>query len=196
PQWSFGVQQQIKSNMSMDLNYLGSAGNYLEGGGTMNVARPGPGSINPRRPFPIFGGTGAWIEGAYHSSYHALQAKFQHRPMHGLNILSSFTYGKSIDDLSAYRIQFGDGGISDPYNKKASRGLSAFDFRRNLTNSVLYQLPLGKGAKYLSNIGRAANTLIGGWQVGSIVTLVDGFPLAPGCRSIRVQHGDGARFSK
>ena len=191
PQWSFGVQQQLKSNMSVDINYLGSAGEYLEGGGTMNVARPGAGSINPRRPFPIFGGTGVWIEGAYHSSYHALQAKFQHRPMNGLNLLTSFTYGKSIDDLSAYRIQFGDAGISDPYNKRASRGLSAFDFRRNLTTSVMYQLPFGRGAKYFASAGRAADALVGGWQVGSIVTLVGGFPLSAVCGSSAVQNGDG-----
>ena len=190
-QWSIGVQQQFKSNMSLDVNYIGSSGQYLEGGGTMNVARPGPGSINPRRPFPIFGGTGVWIEGAYHSSYHALQAKFQHRLKFGLNLLSSFTYGKSIDDVSAYRIQFGDVGISDPYNKRASRGLSAFDFRRNLTTSLLYQFPIGRGAKYLSNMGRTANTLVGGWQAGSIVTLVGGFPLSPVCGSSAVQNGDG-----
>ncbi len=193
-QWSFGVQQQLKSNMSIEANYLGSSGQYLEGAGTMNTARPGAGAINPRRPFPIFGGTGVWIEGAYHSSYHALQAKFQHRPKYGLNLLTAFTFGKSIDDLSAYRIQFGDAGISDPLNKRASRGLSAFDFRRNLTNSLLYQLPFGKGAKYLGNVGRNANLLVGGWQVGSIVTLVGGFPLSPVCGSGAVQNGDGACY--
>ena len=191
-QWSFGLQQQIKSNMSLEVNYLGSSGQYLEGATTFNVARPGPGAINPRRPFPIFGGTGAWIEGAYHSSYHALLAKFQHRPKFGFNLLTAFTYGKSIDDLSSYRIQFGDSGPSDVYNKRDSRGLSAFDFRVNLTNSLLYQLPFGKGAKYLPGIGRTANLVVGGWQLGSIVTMVSGFPLSAVCGSSAVQNGDGA----
>jgi hypothetical protein len=193
-QWSFGLQQQIQSNMSVDVNYLGSSGQYLEGAGTMNVARPGAGAVNPRRPFPIFGGTGAWIEGAYHSSYHALQAKFQHRPKYGFNLLTAFTWGKSIDNLSSYRIQFGDAGISNPYNKRASRGLSSFDFRRNLTNSLLYQFPFGKGMKFLGNASRAANMVVGGWQLGSIVTLVSGFPLSPVCGSGAVQNGDGACY--
>jgi hypothetical protein len=191
-QWSFGLQQQLSGNISVEANYLGSSGQYLEGAGAFNVARPGPGAINPRRPFPLFGGTGAWIEGAYHSSYHAVQAKFQHRPKHGFNLLTAFTWGKSIDDISAYRIQFGDSGIADIYNKRASRALSAFDFRTNLTNSLLYQLPFGRGAKFLSNAGRAANALAGGWQVGSIVTLVSGFPLSAVCGSGAVQNGDGA----
>ena len=193
-QWSIGLQQQIKSNMSVDVNYLGSSGQYLEGASGFNFARPGVGAINPRRPFPIFGGTGAWIEGAFHSSYHALQAKFQHRPRHGFNLLTAFTWGKSIDDLSSYRIQFGDGGISDVYNKRASRGLSAFDFRRNLTNSLLYQLPFGKGMKFLGNTSRAVNMVVGGWQTGSIVTLVGGFPLSPVCGTGAVQNGDGSCY--
>jgi hypothetical protein len=193
-QWSFGIQQQIKQNMSIEASYLGSAGMYLEGGGAMNTARPGPGSINPRRPFPIFNGTGVWIEGAYHSFYHALQAKFQHRPKYGFNLLSSFTWGKSIDDLSSYRIQFGDGGISDPLNKRASRGLSAFDFRTNLTNSLMYELPFGRGARFFSGASRAANAVVGGWQVGSIITLSAGFPVSPACGSGAVQNGDGGCY--
>lgn len=192
--WSFGFQQQILSHMSLDVNYLGSSGQYLEGAGTMNGARPGAGAINPRRPFPIFGGTGVWIEGAYHSSYHALQAKFQHRSRYGLNLLTAYTYGKSIDDLSSYRIQFGDAGISDPLNKRASRGLSSFDFRQNLTNSLMYELPIGKGRKFLSGAGRVTDFLVGGWQVGSIVTLISGFPVSPVCGSGAVQNGDGACY--
>jgi hypothetical protein len=193
-QWSLGVQRQLAGNMSLDVNYLGASGQYLEGAAGTNFARPGAGAVNPRRPFPIFGGTGVWIEGAYHSTYHAMQAKFQHRPRYGLNLLTAFTWGKSIDDLSSYRIQFGDAGISDVFNKRASRGLSSFDFRRNLTNSLLYQLPFGKGQKYLAN-SRGADLVVGGWQVGSIVTLVSGFPVSPVCGTGAVQNGDGSCYS-
>lgn len=191
-QWSFGLQQQLASNMSVEASYLGSSGQYLEGAGTFNIARPGPGAINPRRPFPIFGGTGVWIQGAYHSSYHAMQAKFQHRPKYGLNVLTSFTWGKSIDDLSSYRIQFGDSGIADNYNTRDSRGLSAFDFRYNLTNSILYEIPIGRGRRFLSGSGRALDALAGGWQLGSIVTLISGFPVSAVCGTGAVQNGDGA----
>ncbi|MCA2971220.1 MAG: hypothetical protein INH43_22100, partial [Acidobacteriaceae bacterium] len=106
----------------------------------------------------------------------------------------SFTWGKSIDDLSSYRIQFGDGGISDPLNKRASRGLSAFDFRTNLTNSLMYELPFGRGARFFSGASRAANAVVGGWQVGSIITLSAGFPVSPACGSGAVQNGDGGCY--
>jgi len=172
-QWSAGLQRQLSSNISVEANYVGASGMYLEGSGSMNQPGPGPGNINLRRPFPIFVGTFVYIESAYHSTYHALQARFQHRPARGLNLLSSLTWGKSIDNNSAYRIQLGDGGVTDPYNKDLARALSAFDYRRNLTTSLMYELPFGKGKKFLSGVNRAANLVVGGWQLGTILTLID-----------------------
>jgi len=193
-QWSAGVQRQLSANASFEVAYVGSSGNYLEGPGTFNVAAPGPGNINARRPFPIFNGTYVWIEGAYQSNYNALQAKFQHRLSNGLNLLSAYTYGKSIDNNSAYRTQFGDGGGSDPYNKRLLRGRSAFDFRQNWTTSLLYQLPFGRGRHFGPTMSRLADTVAGGWQVGSIITMVTGFPSTPGCGSGAVQNGDGGCY--
>lgn len=193
-QWSAGVQRQIADNMSIEVNYLGTAGIYLEGSGTMNAPPPGAGNVSARRPFPLFNGTFGHIESAYHSTYHSMQARFHHRPARGLNLLSSFTYGKSIDDLSAYRIQFGDGAIADPYNKRLSRSLSAFDFRRNWTTSLMYQLPFGRGKKFLDGIGRGADLAVGGWQLGSILTLIDGFPFSALCGSGAVQNGGGTCY--
>jgi hypothetical protein len=193
-QWSAGLQRQLGSNMALEANYVGSAGMYLEGAAAMNQPGPGATNVNTRRPFPLFPGTFTLIQSAYHSSYHSLQSRFQYRPLHGLNLLSSFTYGKSIDDNSAYRIQFGDAGTSDLYNARASRSLSAFDFRRNWTTSLLYQLPIGTGKKFLSGAGRAANLVVGGWQVGSIVTLIDGFPYSATCGTAAVQNGGGSCY--
>ncbi len=124
----------------------------------------------------------------------ALQAKFQHRLSNGLNLLSAYTYGKSIDNNSAYRTQFGDGGTSDPYNKRSLRGRSAFDFRQNRNNSLLFELPFGRGRHFGSTMSRAADTVVGGWQVGSIITMVTGFPSTPGCGSGAVQNGDGGCY--
>jgi hypothetical protein len=40
----------------------------------------------------------------------------------------------------------------------------------------VYNIPVGRGAKYLSNVGRAADAVVGGWQVNGIVTFQRGFP--------------------
>jgi hypothetical protein len=190
PQWSFGVQREVTQNMSLEVNYVGSSGVHLKRFMTYNTAPPGPGAVNPRRPFPIFNGTFQVTAAAAHSSYDALQVRLQQRFSHGFTLLTSFSYGKSIDNGSGIRQQGNDLGTpSDDYNLRSIRGLSSFDFRRRLTTSLLYELPIGRGKAVLGGIGRTADVIIGGWQLGTILTLQDGFPLTATCGSGNVQNG-------
>lgn len=188
-QWSFGVQRQLTNDMSLEANYVGSSGMYLQRLITYNNAQPGAGNINARRPYPIFNGTVQVMNGSAHSTYHALQVRLQKRLSGGFTLLSSFSYAKSIDNGSGLRSQNGDGGVSNDYNLGIIRGLSAFDFRRNWTNSLLYQLPIGRGKALLGNASRALDAIVGGWQLGAILTLQDGFPLNASCGSSSVQNG-------
>ncbi len=190
PQWSFGVQRQLTQNMSLETNYVGSSGVHLKRFMTYNTAPPGPGTINPRRPFPIFKATCQVASAPSHSSYDALQIRLQQRFSHGFTLLSSFSYAKSIDNGSGIRQQGNDLGTpSDDYNLKSIRGLSSFDFRKRLTTSLLYDLPVGIGKALLSNASRPLDAVVGGWQLGTILTLQDGFPLTATCGSGNIQNG-------
>jgi hypothetical protein len=55
-------------------------------------------------------------------------------------------------------------------------GSSAFDLNRIFVVSAVYQLPFGEGKAFL-NHGGVVDGFIGGWQLGSIVTLMDGLPI-------------------
>jgi hypothetical protein len=190
PQWSFGVQRELTRSMSLEVNYMGSSGVHLRRFTTYNTAPPGPGNINARRPFPIFNGTFQVANAPSHSRYDSLQMRLQQRFNHGFTLLGSFSYGKSIDNGSGIRQQGNDLGTpSDDYNLRSIRGLSSFDFRRRLTASALYELPFGKGKAFLSGAGRGMDTVVRGWQVGTILTLQDGFPLTATCGSGAVQNG-------
>ncbi|HZT29311.1 MAG TPA: TonB-dependent receptor [Bryobacteraceae bacterium] len=196
-QWSFGVQRQLTNDMSLEVDYLGSAGDHLQRLQSYNTAPPGPGNINARRPFPIFNGNFQVMNAPGHSSYNGLQARLQQRFSHGFTLLSSFSYSKSIDNTSGIRTSSGVGEALTPsnnYNLKGERGLSGFDFRRRLTSSLLYELPVGKGKRLLGNAGGAANALVGGWQVGTIFTLQDGFPLTAFCGAGSVQNNDSSCY--
>lgn len=175
PQWSFGVQQQLASGTSLEVGYVGSSGVHLERMMFYNDAVPGTGNRQLRQPFTHLG----FVQLASrpgHSSYHALTARYQRRFSSGLTLLSSYTYGKSIDNAgSGVRGQNGDAGISNNFNLAGERGLSIFDFRQRLTTSFLYELPFGKGAS------KVVNVLAGGWQLGGILTLQSGFPFTVNC---------------
>src|SRR5260370_14339493 len=192
-QSSFGVQRQLSRDAAVEGDYAGRIGHHLQRLQLYNTAPPRPGNINARRPFPIFNGNFQLMNGPGNSNYNSLQARLQQRFSHGFTILSSFSYSKSIDDTSGVRTSSGVGELLTPsnnYNLRAERARSAFDFTRRWTTSLLYELPVGKGKKFLGNAPRAADFLAGGWQVGGIYTMQDGFPLSAFCGSGAIQNND------
>lgn len=50
-QWSASVEKQLGSETSLELGYLGSGGFHLQRSHLINNAQPGPGAIQPRRPY-------------------------------------------------------------------------------------------------------------------------------------------------
>ena len=193
-QWSWGIQRQLTRDMMVEATYLGAGGNHLRRMQIYNQAPPGVGDVQPRRPFPQLGGV-QLVDGASHSTYHALQLKVTQRFSHGLTVLGSFSYGKSIDNGSSVRNTATDALTpSNDYDLRLERGLSTFDFRRRWTTSWLYELPVGRGKRFLGNTPRAADILIGGWQLGGILTFQDGFPVTAYCGGGLIQNGGGVCY--
>ena len=153
-QWSLGVQRELTGSMSLDVTYFGSAGVHLRR--LMSYNNPEPSQLansNLARPFPQFGSIQV-MSAPGHSSYHALYLKVQRRFSQGLSFLSSFSYGKSIDNGSGVRTTDGDSLTpSNNYDLGLERGLSAFDFRRRWTTSWLWDLPVGKDRRWLNRGG-------------------------------------------
>jgi hypothetical protein len=111
----------------------------------------------------------------------------------GLSLLSGYTFAKSIDDGSGIRTLGSDQlKPQDGTCVSCERGPSIFDTRHRFVTSVLYDLPLGKGRKYL-NRGAAAS-LIGGWELSSIWTISTGFPL--GVSSGKDQSNTGHGYDR
>src|SRR5262245_4018156 len=190
-QWSFGLQRELTGNMTVEATYFGSAGIKLRRLQTYNQTQPSQlANTNLSRPFPKFGGFQV-MNAPSHSSYHALYLKAQQRFSRGLTFISSFAWGKSIDNGSGIRTSDGDSLTpSNDYNLELERGLSAFDFRRRWTSSWVWELPVGRG-KRLLNDNRVADVVLGGWQLGGILTLQDGFPFTVTCGPGNIQNGGG-----
>ncbi len=167
--WSFGVQRQLPGNSVVEVNYVGNRGVNLYEGNPINDPLPGPGSIQPRRPYPIFGAI--TYNGQDNSTiYHALQAKFEKRLSAGLWYLLSYTWSKSINVGNTPSV----GG-----DYAYERAISSFDIPQNLTASAGYELPVGRGKRLLSKSNAIANGLLGGWQLQGIVVLRSGRPFTP-----------------
>ncbi|HKX30038.1 MAG TPA: TonB-dependent receptor [Blastocatellia bacterium] len=194
-QWSFGLQRQLTQNLSLEATYFGSAGIHLRRLQSYNNPEPSAQSDpNNARPFPKFGSFQV-MNAPSHSSYHALYLKAQQRLAAGLTFLGSFSWSKSIDNGSGIRTTDGDSLTpANNYDLARERGLSTFDFRRRLTASWLWELPVGKGRRFLGKGGRAADLVFGGWQLGGILTLQDGFPFTVYCGPGNIQNGGGSCY--
>jgi len=178
-QWLFNLQRELTQNSVLEVGYEGNSGHKLEIFRNYNepVLRTGPSdgsTLQQRRPWTDMGQIQS-INGVSNSTYHALMSKFSQRLSKGLTSLVSFTWSKSIDYGSALRPSLlTNGSPLNWYDFTSNRGLSDFNVGRRFVASVLYELPFGRG-----NSG-PLNRVVGGWQVGSIVTFADGTPINVG----------------
>ncbi len=177
-QWNLSVQQDIGRNSLVEVSYLGTVGHKLNGPNTnINQVRPelmGAGNAQARRPFPQFGNVTTVSPMWGNSSYHGVNFKYEKRFSDGLNLLANYTFSKFIDDVPAAQEIGATPGIQNYYDRRAEKALSGNDVRNRLAFSSVYELPWGKGRKFL-NEGPVALAL-GGWNIGAILTLQQGSP--------------------
>lgn len=180
-QWNFAIQRQFPGQFSVDLAYVGTKGTRLQSSRGINVPREGPGAVQARRPYPDFGVI-TWNDQSASSIYHSLQVKLERRFYKGLSLLTAFTWSKSIDQDST-----NGEGLYDPYNARLNRGVSLFDVPRVFTTGLVWELPWLRTAK------GATRVLLGGWTLGSLLTLQDGFPFTPTFSGDPSNTGTGSR---
>lgn len=173
--WNLAIQRELFAETALEIGYLGKKGTHLERDIAFNQPLvPGPGDVNSRRPFPRFS-TGTLRDDGSSAIYHALQTKMEKRFSQGLTYLVSYTYSKSIDDVSN---DLG-GGAPNPWDFRSERAVSDFDFTHNLTISAFYELPFGPGKPLFNSNSGFAKRVAGGWQIGTITVQRSGAPFTP-----------------
>jgi hypothetical protein len=175
-QWNFAIQQALPSATSVEIAYAGSKGTHLQVVTDPNqVPVPGPGDVQARRPFPQYNSFTA-IQNRGNSTYHSLQLKVEKRYSHGLSFLSAFTFSKAINDLPEICCSFPF--PQNSFDLRSEKGLADFDQRFRWVVSFDYELPFGRGRRYLTS-NRVLDLAFGGWHLGGIYTLTSGFPFSP-----------------
>lgn len=173
-QWNATIQRELMRDTSITVAYVGSSSNYLLDNYNWNGAPPGAAATEvQRRPLPQWN-TIAFYTPYGHASYHGLDLQFERRYSAGLALSSAYTWGHSIDNVPE-QFGAGGGGLQDFSNFDGSRGSSNFDVRHRWVNSVVYELPFGKGRSWLDR-GGALNAIFGGWQLSNILSAQTGHP--------------------
>jgi hypothetical protein len=115
-------------------------------------------------------------------TYHALQVVWQKRLSSGLQYSVAYTWSKCMSDAIGY---YGAGGQSGSqsaywqniYNAASEWGPCFYDVSHVGTGNVIYELPFGRDRAFGKNMNKFANAVVGGWQIGGILSLHGGFPL-------------------
>ena len=128
-------------------------------------------------------------------------------------MLASYTWSKTLTDSDSALPAFsafngGAGSVQNPYNLKGEKALSLQDVPQNFVASYIYELPVGRNKRFLSN-SKVANAVLGGFQVGGIARYLSGTPTAFACTTTSigaslaclrydvapnlVNHGDNAK---
>lgn len=171
--WSFSVQRGFSKSLLVETAYVGTSGNRLLMTSNINAAAPGATDPVPRRPFgPALGEVRELSNGA-HSTYHGWQSKVEKRYSHGLYVLGSYTWSKSIDNQSTGTDDAAASGQfpQNPKNRNLDRGLSSFDRTHRFIASAVWEIPFARGS-------RLTRSVLGGWQMSGILEMQTGAPFS------------------
>jgi carboxypeptidase family protein len=190
-QWNVTVQRQLPGDIAVEAAYVGTKGTHVFAGNggdyDFNQATLEGSdvlSLNQRKPFfQKFG----WSQNfRYYGSdasnnYHGLQLKAEKRFSKGFSLMSHYTWSRSFNYTNTY------------YNIDATEAYGPNDNTRShvFFLSGIYELPFGKGKKYLNGANKAVDFIVGGWQMNTIYQWQSGLPFTPTYRDCNADRDTG-----
>jgi hypothetical protein len=181
-QWNLSVARELSSTLAVTVGYVGSRGVHQPYRvDNIDMVLPALTSEGYQWPIsgiplnPNFGRINATLWQA-NSFYDAMQVDVAKRVSHGIQFHGAYTWGKSIDSLSATEADdaFPNGLFNQPFfDQRTTRGLSDFDVAQTLVLSFTWEVP---GPPNGSKLPQWA---LSGWQLGGLYKASTGQPFTP-----------------
>ena len=194
-QWSASLEKQLGAETTVEIGYLGTGGFHLQRSHLINNALPGPGLIQPRRPYPKVAfvnntalpstvavgptfdtdqltpvSTMNLLENTSQSWYDAGYLNVRRRYTNRLSYLANYTFAKSLENAPDFRSPMFESAIPQNDNNLETERGPACDIRHRFALSGVYSTR-GYGANQIVQV------LTRDW-LGSIVYQAQtGFPL-------------------
>lgn len=178
-QWHLSIERELPADSVFEITYAGSKGNKLFVFLNGNQAAPTPDTtadLAPRRPVPLIDNGIDWFRAIGASSYNSLQMHYEKRFTYGLQFQASYTWAHSIDNVSNANLGPTQNNSDFRYfrDPEAEFGNSDFGMPHRFVASYIYELPFGRGKKFMGQASGFANQLIGGWQIAGITSISSG----------------------
>jgi hypothetical protein len=187
---NLSLQHQLGPTTVLEFSYIGSNIQGADSSTVRNVALPGSGPIAPRRPVPALSSFNSLRWDGY-SSYHAGTVRIEKRLSRAVSFNANYTFSKSIDDASDPGGTTNEANLyQDVRNRGAERARSSFDHSHRFVASGIYELPFGKGKRFLNHPG-LLNNLVANWKLTAINTIESGAPFTVNDQTDRANIGQG-----
>jgi hypothetical protein len=163
------------SQTELDINGAGSFARRIEDS-TLGL------KLRPNQQFALI----TYLDNSGDSNYHAAQFTLRRRFATGLGLSMAYTFGKSIDNQSVDPVGASSGGglsttnsrtPTDIRNFREERARSDFDRTHVFTGASVWEIPVGRGRRFLKS-GGVLNQVLGGWTINTIYTYMTGEPFA------------------
>lgn len=190
--WNLSIQKTLASNYLIEGSYTGNSSvngfenwemNSISYDWANNLRLTNPTVFsafltNPQiyRPFPNYGSITFRTNGA-RSNYHAGTVKLEKRYSRGISFLTFYTFSKGIDATTSNEL----------IARSLDRGRTSFDRRHQYTGSMDYEIPIGRGRKWM-NRGGAWNAIFGGFDMVFLYRIQSGDPLTFGMSGSPYQY--------
>jgi len=183
-QWNFNLERELAPSLVATVGYVGSRGVHQpyrvdDFDMVLPTLTPAgylfPPKDTSQRLNPNFGRIHGTLWQA-NSAYHALQVSVAKAMTRGVQLRGAYTWGKSIDTLSATAADDSfPNGLMNPiwFDQRIQRGLSDFNVGQNLVVNLTWQVPSAKAR------ASAVRWALEGWQLGGIYKASSGQPFTP-----------------
>jgi outer membrane receptor protein involved in Fe transport len=177
--WNATIQHQLTPSLALEAAYVGNKGTRMYVGdgewydaNTPTIVGFGTLSLDQRKPFySRYGWTQpiGWYGKDGNNRYNSLQAKVEKRFSQGYSIVAHYTLATARNfDGNYWAVDHSVAFGPPDWQRK-----NVFVF------SHIWELPFGKGKKFLGNAPRALDLLVGGWQLSGVTTWASGLPFTP-----------------
>ncbi|MBI3951800.1 MAG: TonB-dependent receptor [Acidobacteria bacterium] len=190
-QWHLEIDRELPGNLKFGATYTGSQSYHItrnaEGnhalqcnvGGQLIIDRQRCGTAAPAFNRIAFSAYQEIYD--TNASYHAMTLALDRRFSNGFAFSTNYTFAKAISesDIPNAAVMIGVAvGSQWPPDRKLDRAESVFSIRHRLAVNAIYELPFGRGKKFLSNASGITDALLGGWSINTLGTFQSGFPFS------------------
>lgn len=187
--WALNLEHDLGRGFGLRASYAGSETAHLnlkQDQNTMPLSSTVSAYNQPfsARRFPNWGILMNYASQAT-SNYNALEVEGTHRMQHGIQFDSTFDWAAAFGDdqgVNTTHFAWERGGSvfsSWVFDKRLDYGRMAGLRRLHWLSTAIYELPVGRGQLFGSNMPKALDAVFGGWQLSNIFTWQTGSYLTP-----------------